>query len=214
MIVRVRGVLESVRGDRAVVWMGARGEAGVARELLVPAAIVDELGALVGQEVELETVEYLESVGQGASFVPRLIGFMSADQRALFELLTKVKGLGNRRALRAFAAPVGEIASAIGAGDTRALTKLPEIGKKLAETICLELRERVVGLGAGSVVGPGGGAIAGAPVSGGASQAVAALVRLGENRASAEALVGEAVRVEPKLAGADEILAAALALKG
>lgn len=212
MIGRIRGTLASIGDGRAIIWACRDGDPGVAYEVLIPAASEAELAARVGGVVELETIEYLESVGQGSSFVPRLVGFSSPDQRALFDLLTKVKGLGNKRALRAMAAPTGEIASAIAAGDTAALARLPEIGKKLAETIALELRAKVGGLMAGgAAAGPVRG---GASAGGDAAHAVAALVRLGETRASAEQLVSAALLAEPKPIGADQILAAALAHRG
>lgn len=147
MLVRLTGLLESIDGGAAVIATAD----GLAREVLVPAYLADllsgkaggsDLMGLVGRSVRLHLVEYLEGVNQGTSFTPRLLGFGSPRERDFFELLTSVKGLGNRRALRALAAEPGMIARAITERDTRVLQKLPEIGPKLAETIVHELKSK------------------------------------------------------------------------
>ncbi|MBX3387540.1 MAG: hypothetical protein KF768_13310 [Phycisphaeraceae bacterium] len=148
MLVRLSGLLEQIEGGSAVIATAD----GCAREVLVPAYLAALLSGkagagvgpegLVGRVVRLHVVEYLESVNQGTSFTPRVLGFGSARERGFFELLTSVKGLGNRRALRALAAEPGMIARAIVERDTRVLQKLPEIGPKLAETIVHELKSK------------------------------------------------------------------------
>lgn len=208
MIARVTGRLVEVDEGRVVLDLRGSDGIGVCRELLVPAIVAQELESSVGQTLTLETLEYLESVGQGASFIPRLVGFTTPQQREFFEMLTKVKGLGNRRALRAFARPLDEMAGAILASDTKALSRLPEIGKRLAETIVLDLKGKV-----GSFVGEDGGAApepATTPPGGAAEQAVEALQRLGETRADAETLVSRVIQGAEEQRTADEILSAAL----
>ena len=73
----------------------------------------------------------------------RLVGFANPRDREFFRLLTKVKGLGMRKALKALAREVGEIATAIARGNVDFLTDLPEIGKRTAEQIVTELRKKV-----------------------------------------------------------------------
>ena len=97
MISRIEGVLEDVVEGVAEVRVGE----GLVHELLVPACDAGELLTQQGRRVSFFTLHYLESQGQGSHFVPRLIGFRSREQRAFFELLTTVKGIGNRKALRA-----------------------------------------------------------------------------------------------------------------
>ena len=100
--------------------------------------------------VELHTLEYLEGQGQGASFVPRVLGFASRAEREFFELLTSVKGLGPKRGLRVMAVEPGGIARAIAERNARLLQTLPEIGPKLAESIVHELKSKCdayIGLG-------------------------------------------------------------------
>jgi Holliday junction DNA helicase RuvA len=105
---------------------------------------------MIGQSVEVHTLEYLESQGQGASFVPRVMGFASRPEREFFELLTSVKGLGPKRGLRVMAVEPGVIARAIAERNARLLQTLPEIGPKLAESIVHELKSKCdayIGLG-------------------------------------------------------------------
>lgn len=160
MITRVTGILESLEQHAAVlVPTGAIGAAdgGIAYEVLIPAYLsalltigapsvsagpAGQEGGLLGRVITLHTLHYFEGVNQGSSFVPRLIGFGSTSERDFFELLTTVKGLGNRRALRALAIEPGQVARAIVERDTRVLQRLPEIGPKLAEAVVHELKSK------------------------------------------------------------------------
>lgn len=228
MLARLTGILESIDasptggGTVVVSPESGPGQAGaLGYEVMVPSASLEVLAPRVGERVSLRTFQYLEQQAQGASFIPRLVGFLSEVDERLFDLLTKVKGLGVKRALRAMAAPSGEIAGAIASGDVAALKNLPEIGKKLAETVILELKDKV-----GSLAFESGsrGAVATRAASGAGStgldapaaqQAVSALVRLGEDRSEAEsrvrAVLKEAGDSAPKMSP-DEILAASFAV--
>ena len=166
----------------------------VAYEVLVPAFLAERLKAQIGSPVSLTTFQYLESQGQGTSFIPRLVGFQSAVERDFFELFTTVKGIGNRRALRAMAEDPAVIARAIMAKDAKALTKLPEIGKRMAETIIAELSGKVDTFLSTAEVkhlnsAANGHAPAEDPIS---EEAILALVALGETRADAQSMVARA----------------------
>lgn len=231
MLTRLRGILESIEENRATV--EPEGMPGLAYEVLLPAYLADAWlgrgsagpsGAMIGREVTLHTTEYLEGQGQGASFVPRVLGFSSAAERAFFELLTSVKGLGPKRGLRVMAVEPGVIARAIAERNGRLLQTLPEIGPKLAETIVHELKskcDQFVGLGVSKVAATAAAAEAkpikrrGKPGSAAASQpaaepapvvpiraAVDALVALGESPVEAERMVARAI--DRFRAGADE----------
>lgn len=149
MLARITGTLESIVDTTAVV--APHGQDGVAYQVLVPAYLAGRLAGietgepLTGSAVTLHTMQYFESLNQGASFIPRLIGFASPVERSFFELLTSVKGLGNKRALRAMAMEPASIARAIAERDARYLQSLPEIGPKLAELIVHELKTKVDG---------------------------------------------------------------------
>lgn len=207
MICRISGTLEAIEGNAATLALSG----GVWREVLVPAYLAEKLGPQRGSTVTLSTVEYLESHNQGASFTPRLIGFSSAQERGFFELLTTVKGIGNRKALRAMAMPPAHIARAVAARDAGALQKLPEIGKRLAETIIVELHGKVdVFLSADELAGleVKAGVPARSPL---AEESVAALISLGESSEQALRRVGAALEraraAKREPATAEEVLA-------
>jgi Holliday junction DNA helicase RuvA len=205
MIARITGVLDSVGGLSAHLALSG-GE--VVHEVMVPAYLAPSLLGRVGHSVTFHTLEYLESHNQGASFVPRLIGFERAVDREFFELLTTVKGIGNRKALRALAEEPRTIARAIASRDAKALQRLPEIGKRLAETVIAELVGKV-----DRFAEPGGplgeAKPPAAPLAGPAEEAVAALIALGEHRPEAEARVRAAVE-RGRGASAEDLVAAAL----
>ncbi len=206
MICRLTGTLVGVEGQTAQVEPGG----GVTYEVLLPAYWVPALSAKVGQTVTLVTLQYLESEGQGASYLPRLIGFPTEQDRRFFGVFTTVKGIGNRKALRAMAVEPAAIARAVASKDARELQKLPEIGKRLAETMIAELNGKVDGyltpvevaaLEASAEVKPIGQGKA-------AEEAVAALVALGETPQNAERKVQTAVARLGQAPSADEIVAA------
>lgn len=207
MIARVQGTLDGLQDGVALVALG-----GVAYEVLVPAADQMRLASAIGSEVEFVTLHYLESQGQGSSFWPRLIGFRTVRDREFFELITTVKGIGNRKALRALQLPFAQVAQAIVDRNIALLTSLPEIGRKTAETIVVDLKDKM-----GPFLDPDAPAAQGrAPAAAGqlALDAVAILVQLGESRVSARDLVDRALHAEPALASADAIVSAALGRKG
>lgn len=212
MIKAIEGVLETMSDGVAVVrpptWP-------MSFEVLVPAYLGERLAPRVGERVTLTTFLYLEGQGQGTSFVPRLLGFESVVDRDFFELFTTVKGIGNRKALRAMALPPAEIAALIASRDTKGLTRLPEIGKRMAETVLAELTgkvERYLAAGGGSddlpraTVPPQTSRLTRA-----GEEAVEVLIQLGETRADAANLVERALQRQQSTGGAaetaDEIVA-------
>lgn len=231
MLARISGVLDHIEQNSALILLpGTLPGTEVGYEVMLPAYLAERLAPRAGSVVTLHTIEYHEQHAQGASFTPRLIGFESASDRRFFTIFTTVKGVGNKRALRALVAPIHEVARAITLRDAAALQKLPEIGKRIAETMIVELQAKVAAFaspagtpaGAGAVVEgkPGWsssgimGEIAGGIVGGEAGRrAAAALVRLGESEASAEALLRRALEADPKLSTADELVAAALSAR-
>ncbi len=203
MISRIEGELVGVQDGRAELRCGH-----LTYTLLIPAADEEALAERVGDRIEIHALHYLEAQGQGASFVPRLIGFASTEARAFFELLTSVKGLGARKVLRALRLPYTSIAEAIACRDIDLLRSLPEIGSRTAATIVAELHgkvDRFLGLPAES----GEGADTSRGGSGVLRDAVAALTQLGEPKLHARQLVELALADDPTLDSADALVAAA-----
>ncbi|MEM1166781.1 MAG: Holliday junction branch migration protein RuvA [Planctomycetota bacterium] len=210
MIVRLSGVLDAVEGGSAII---SSADGSIARRVLVPAVDAALLTERLGERVTLHTLEYYEASGQGSHLTPRMLGFAAEADRRFFELFTTVKGIGMRRALRAMAMPVADIATAIAARDVKRLTTLPEIGKRTAEAIAAELHDRVSEFAVASPPGAASGAPATAAGSSSVeATAVAALIQLGETRVDAESLVHRAASTleDPS---ADELLAAAFAMR-
>ncbi len=216
MISRIEGVLEDVVDGVAEV----RVAGGFVYEVLVPACDAGELLMRQGKEVAFTTLHYFESQGQGSHFVPRLIGFSSREQREFFELLTTVKGIGNRKALRAMQVSHGRMAEAIAAGDAKFLSTLPEIGKRTAESTIVELKGKLDPF----LKDPSAtrralekSAVAAAPViaTGPAADAEEVLVALGEQRAQARTKIERVVAAAGgETLGADEIVTRALRTRG
>jgi len=141
----IRAVISRIAGEVVRVDDGAAEirAGGIVYEVLIPAADEERLRGQVGETVEFHTLHYLEGQGQGSSFWPRLVGFRSPLERDFFELFTTVKGIGNRKALRALQMPFGMVAELIARRDVAMLTTLPEIGRKTAESIVVELKGKV-----------------------------------------------------------------------
>ena len=131
MIASVRGRVAAVAPDQAVVEVG-----GVGFAVQCSPGTLARLR--VGQDAQLAT-----------SLVVRedsltLYGFADADERGLFELLQTASGVGPRLAQAILAVhPPDTVRRAIAGGDIPVLTQVPGIGKKGAERLVLELRDRI-----------------------------------------------------------------------
>lgn len=204
MISRIEGELLSTSRGSVELACG-----DLVYELLVPAIDTQRLATMIGSRVTFHTLHYLEGQGQGTSFIPRLIGFASVEDRAFFELFTTVKGLGNRKALRALQLPFADVAGAIAARDTDVLVALPEIGKRTAESIIAELSGKVDRFIEVKSIGQSAAGQAN-PLAG---DAVAVLVQLGESKLHARQLVDRALSADPTIDTADALVAAAFRLK-
>lgn len=180
MIASVRGVVLSAGLDSAVIEVG-----GVGLRLHTTAGTAASLRP--GTEAVLATTLVVREESL------TLYGFAGEDERAIFNLVQTVSGVGPRLALAMLAihAPDG-LRRAIGGGDLAALTKVPGIGKKGAERIVLELRDTI---GAPSGTAPSG---TGQPAADEATAQVHdALVGLGWSSRQAD----DAVQAVTKAAG-------------
>jgi len=189
---------------------------GITYELLVPGFDQQRLAVCIGQNVTFHTLHYLEAQGPTGPFIPRLIGFAAPEDRAFFELFTTVKGMGNRKALRALQLPCGAVAGAIAEKDVDLLKSLPEIGKRTAETIVAELSgkvDRFVELKPSNAIRHAGPDGQGDVRSELIRDAVAVLVQLGEPKLIARQLVDRALAADRTLSTPDQLMAAALRLK-
>ncbi|HWB20094.1 MAG TPA: Holliday junction branch migration protein RuvA [Phycisphaerales bacterium] len=213
MINQLEGMIEDVSEGRVLVKCGA-----VTYELLIPASDEGELVTRIGQSAKFHTLHYLESQGQGATYLPRLIGFQTSADRGFFELFTTVKGIGNRKALRALQLPCATIAQAIAAKDVATLVSLPEIGRRTAESIVVELQGKVErymeakpARSGGVPTAPNGANLGGKMTL--INDALAVLTQLGEQRLEARTLIDRALSADADLRSADALVAAVYRLK-
>lgn len=204
LIAKITGRLEQVLTGSVLVDVGG----GTSYEVLVPSCDVERLSRRCGQEVVLHTIHYLEGDVSRGGAVERLAGFLSDSDREFFQVFTTVKGIGMRKALRALARPVSQVAAAVGAKDAAFLMTLPEIGKRTAERIIAELHGKVDAFAGEAVAADDRGDLSEAGV-----EALAVLVQLGERRADAMALVRRVLTVAPELDAPETIIRHAYRLK-
>ena len=181
MIGRLKGILVHKQPPWLVIDVH-----GVGYELEAPMSTFYDLPEL-GREVALFT-HYAQKEDSVS-----LYGFLREVERRLFRDVQKVSGIGAKIALAVLSGvSVDEFARLVQAGDVTALTRIPGIGKKTAERMVVELRDRAADLaGAGPTLASGG-----APADP-QSEAVSALQQLGYKPA-------EAVRMAAKVAAAGD----------
>lgn len=181
-------------------------------ELLFPAIDMSALQAAVGRELTLHTIFYLGGDPTRGGLEPTLIGFLRPRDKSFFEIFTTVKGIGPKKALRALAVSVGEIAGAIEGRDAKFLIGLPEIGKRTAETIIAELAGKLKTFAAEGLI-DGHAARSAARRNTAEEDAIAGLMGLGERRADAENLLERARALNPELKSTDQLLREMLRLR-
>ena len=170
MIAGLHGKLESLGSDWAIINVG-----GISFQVYMPTSTLSTLGA-IGEEVKLHT--YLHLREDNAA----LYGFASTDELGLFQNLISVSGLGPKLALAMLSAMnIERLTMAIATSSTDLLTEISGIGKKMANRLILELKEKI---GAGWITAP---AVQLAEEN---AEVVAALTSLGYSVAEATRAVG------------------------
>ncbi|MGD9582380.1 MAG: Holliday junction branch migration protein RuvA [Lysobacterales bacterium] len=178
MIGRLRGTLISKQAPALLLEVN-----GVGYELEVPMSTFYELPES-GQEVALITHYAVKEDGVS------LYGFLHEAERMLFRSLLKVSGIGAKTALSVLSGvSVADFVRLVVSGDSGALVRIPGIGKKTAERILLELRDRVEHLADGRQPAAAGHATIGHdPLA----EASAALVQFGYKPAEITRLLNAA----------------------
>ncbi|WP_337054744.1 Holliday junction branch migration protein RuvA [Pseudoxanthomonas sp. USHLN014] len=176
MIGRLRGILIA----KSPPWLLIEVGGGVGYELEAPMSTIYDLPEL-GREVTLFT-HYAQKEDSVS-----LYGFLREGERRLFRDVQKVTGIGAKIALAILSGvSVDEFARLVQAGDVTALTRIPGIGKKTAERMVVELRDRAAALTGGDVATP-----MSAPADP-QSEAVIALQQLGYKPAEAQRMARDA----------------------
>jgi Holliday junction DNA helicase RuvA len=132
MIASIEGIYRARNANRIVVEVG-----GVGLELLVPARVAETLGT-AGSAIRLYTYLHVREDTLA------LYGFPDEEERQLFQKLIGVSGVGPKLALAVLSTTgAGELARIIYDGKSKALQTIPGVGKKTAERIVLELKDKI-----------------------------------------------------------------------
>jgi Holliday junction DNA helicase RuvA len=176
MIGYLEGAIRQLDANEVIVLAG-----GVGYRVHIPASTFYKLDGQASAALEIYTHVREDIIA--------LYGFATADERSAFEKLISISGIGPKLAQNILSGiEPSELAEAIVRGDTRRLSSIPGVGKKTAERICLELRDKLIVTGEGKAPQQ--------PVTASVDDDVqSALVNLGYKAPSADAAV-EAARKE------------------
>jgi Holliday junction DNA helicase RuvA len=176
MIAHLRGTLLAKHPNQAIVETH-----GVGYDVVITVPTFSELAA-TGTEVALHIHTHVREDALS------LYGFLRLAEKHLFEKLLTVSGIGPKLAITILSGmPVDEMVGAIRSGDVARLTRIPGIGKKTAERMVLELRDKLPATTGTTEVS----LAAASPVE---EDVLSALVNLGYQRAAAEKALQGAAR--------------------
>ena len=197
MYAYVSGSLVEKRPTEAIIEAG-----GVGYRLLIPASSFDKLPA-VGKPAKLLTTFVVRDDAQ------TLYGFATDAERTAFETLTAVSGVGPKLALAALSAmSPAELQSTVVSGDVAMLTRIPGVGKRKAEKLIVELKDKFADLDGLEPAGAlGGGDSASTQAR---ADARAGLEALGLGRADAERRLRKVLRANPGAPSAEDLIRLAL----
>ena len=175
MIAQLRGILIEKHPNQAIVEAG-----GVGYDVTIPVSTFTRLPD-TGAEVRLRIYTHVREDALA------LYGFLTQDEKALFEKLIGVSGIGPTLAVKILSGlAAADLIHAIGRGEVERLVRVPGVGKKTAERMVLELRDK---LPAVSGEEPEASAAALSAID---QDVLSALLNLGCGRPQAEAAVRKA----------------------
>ena len=199
MIAHITGKLIQKQPNSVIVDVG-----GVGYELTVPLSTFYDLGD-TGADVSLRAYTYVREDAL------QLFGFRTEREKRLFLLMIGVSGIGPKLAITALSGmSAEELIHAIRSGNLAKLVGVPGIGKKTAERMLVELKDKVAQLASPEMEEQ---LKAGAVISAGAAMhddLISALINLGYQKAAVEKAVASVIREKPE-AGFEMALKQALA---
>lgn len=185
MIAHLQGVIAEKAPTRIVMDVN-----GIGYEILIPISTFEKLDHL-GEEARLLTYQHVRED------TLLLFGFYTRREKAMFMNLISVSGIGPKLALSILSgSPADELRRAIVNGEVDGLTRLPGVGKKTAQRLVMELREK---LGADSTETETTSVSGEPPPLRANEEALLALTTLGYPKSSAEKVVGQIVASEPDI---------------
>lgn len=179
-----------------------------------PASVIVECGG-VGYEAAISVATYTalpETPNEVALYIYThvredqiaLFGFAERKEKVLFEKLLSISGIGPKLAITVLSGIAADrLVAAIRAGDHASLTKIPGIGKKTAERVVLELKDKLDELAAGTATPTASAGYTTGPAT---EDVLSALINLGYPRAAAERAMEAAIAKEQAVAGEFEAL--------
>ena len=191
MIGRIRGVLVDKKPPEVQIDV-----AGICYEVQVPMSTLYQLPEL-GKEITLHTHFVVREDAQ------LLYGFFEEKDKSMFRSLIKINGVGPKMALGILSSmEANEFVRAVRSNDINAMVKMPGIGKKTAERLLIEMRDRLKDWD-----GEEGGTQV--PVSAGASitsDAETALISLGYKPQQAAHAIAAVLKTNPEIQGSEELI--------
>ena len=188
MIAYIRGTLAEKEPTRVVIEA-----AGVGYELLVPLSTYEKLPR-IGAEAKLLAYHCVREDDE------ILFGFATDGEKAMFAKLTSVSGVGPKIAIAILSgSSIAELSMSIAGGDFKRISAIKGVGRKTAEKICVELKDKVSEF---AFSGRGDTNVA-APV---AKDAVAALRALGFNEETSSKMVADVLAANPRLDSVEQII--------
>jgi Holliday junction DNA helicase RuvA len=191
VIGRIRGVLVDKKPPEIQIDV-----AGICYEVQVPMSTLYQLPEL-GKEITLHTHFVVREDAQ------LLYGFFEEKDKSMFRSLIKINGVGPKMALGILSSmEANEFVRAVRSNDIDAMVKMPGIGKKTAERLLIEMRDRLKGWddeegGAQMSVS------AGASIT---SDAETALISLGYKPQQAAHAIAAVLKINPEIQGSEELI--------
>ena len=185
MIAYLKGKLLEKEANTVIVDVG-----GVGYEVMIPLSTFYELGE-VGEDIELRIFTYVRED------ILQLFGFKTLREREIYLKLISVQGIGAKSGISMLSGmSADEIIVAIRTDNLARLTSIPGVGKKTAERLVIELRDKLNDLTSSAVQQQLSSGASGATVSADAvyDDAISALVNLGYQRNAAEKALKQAVQ--------------------
>ncbi|MEG3639458.1 Holliday junction branch migration protein RuvA [Magnetococcus sp. PR-3] len=196
MIAHLKGTVATKHPDHVVLDVG-----GVGYRVFISLATYNELPS-VGEAFTIFTVTHVRE----DAFL--LYGFHTEAQRSLFNLLTNVNGIGTKIALAALSTYAPDaLTAALSGEDVTMLCRIPGVGKKTAQRMAMELKDKMGGLPTSAAIGGVAAPVAAPSPAGMREEVASALLNLGYKRPQVDAALA-------KVFAAQEITDLSEALKG
>ena len=196
MIAYVKGILAEKSFDRVIVEA-----AGVGYELFIPVSTFDKLPR-EGEEVKLLAWHCVREDDE------ILFGFATSPEREMFLKLTQVSGVGPKIAIAILSgSSIGELSLAIASGNAKRISAIKGVGKKTAEKICVELKDKVNAIEALAATSRSSKDDVKAPML---RDAILALSALGFNEETANKMVTQVIQSNPSVSDVESVIRLAL----